>query len=377
MSKKSDKRQIIVVFVTLLITIIFGGCKKSQGDCNVVTNSVDNSLGHNIYTCSNNGNEIYIDGKEIYRVINDNRSELMITAQGNINFIGVNGNYIYYATQDNKLYSIEITSKEEKCIDDNITILDIESYSDYVYVVFVNPELDMTSIKKIGNNNTVEIVNGAEEEKLIQRGLYDNGLWPVFWVDEDRFIIYGIEYQQNEMDKNRINYENIGNSYPPVTSVRFMIQEAEWVYILYNFCENPNEPSNYDAKLHLGNEIVKLNLTTGETTTVYKNTDRSIQVGTYSVYDNKIYTINGKNVLCSKLDGSEEKLVGTLDGYNSVDSGENNTIAIDTFITIFENIKKCIRQYTWTLDNLVDSLNNASNVLYETDQQVASEIEEQ
>jgi hypothetical protein len=51
MSKKSDKRQIIVVFVTLLITIIFGGCKKSQGDCNVVTNSVDNSLGHNIYTC--------------------------------------------------------------------------------------------------------------------------------------------------------------------------------------------------------------------------------------------------------------------------------------------------------------------------------------
>ncbi len=318
MSKKSDKRQIIVVFVTLLITIIFGGCKKSQGDCNVVTNSVDNSLGHNIYTCSNNGNEIYIDGKEIYRVINDNRSELMITAQGNINFIGVNGNYIYYATQDNKLYSIEITSKEEKCIDDNITILDIESYSDYVYVVFVNPELDMTSIKKIGNNNTVEIVNGAEEEKLIQRGLYDNGLWPVFWVDEDRFIIYGIEYQQNEMDKNRINYENIGNSYPPVTSVRFMIQEAEWVYILYNFCENPNEPSNYDAKLHLGNEIVKLNLTTRETTTIYKNTDRSIQVGTYSVYDNKIYTINGKNVLCSKLDGSEEKLVGTLDGYNSV-----------------------------------------------------------
>ena len=68
--------------------------------------------------------------------------------------------------------------------------------------------------------------------------------------------------------------------------------------------------------------------------------------GTYSVYDNKIYTINGKNVLCSKLDGSEEKLVGTLDGYNSVDSGEKNTIAIDTFITIFENIKKCIRQYT-------------------------------
>lgn len=39
--------------------------------------------------------------------------------------------------------------------------------------------------------------------------------------------------------------------------------------------------------------------------------------------------------------------------------------------------KKCIRQYTWTLDNLVDSLNNASNVLYETDQQAASEIEEQ
>lgn len=77
----------------------------------------------------------------------------------------------------------------------------------------------------------------------------------------------------------------------------------------------------------------------------------------------------------SELDAARKEI--EVNGINSVDSGEKNTIAIDTFITIFENIKKCIRQYTWTLDNLVDSLNNASNVLYETDQQVASEIEEQ
>lgn len=39
----------------------------------------------------------------------------------------------------------------------------------------------------------------------------------------------------------------------------------------------------------------------------------------------------------SELDAARKEI--EVNGINSVDSGEKNTIAIDTFITIFENIK--------------------------------------
>lgn len=58
----------------------------------------------------------------------------------------------------------------------------------------------------------------------------------------------------------------------------------------------------------------------------------------------------------------------------AISKGKCDSPAINDFAEIYEQIRVAVRDYTWSLDNLVESLTNAGNVLYNVDQKATNSI---
>lgn len=58
----------------------------------------------------------------------------------------------------------------------------------------------------------------------------------------------------------------------------------------------------------------------------------------------------------------------------AVNKGSCDSPAINDFAEIHELLRQTVRDYVWTLDNMVESLTNAGNALYNMDEKVGNGI---
>ncbi len=57
-----------------------------------------------------------------------------------------------------------------------------------------------------------------------------------------------------------------------------------------------------------------------------------------------------------------------------LDKGECDSPAINDFAEIYEQLRVSVRDYVWSLDNLVESLTNAGEAIYKIDQSAQKSI---
>lgn len=69
----------------------------------------------------------------------------------------------------------------------------------------------------------------------------------------------------------------------------------------------------------------------------------------------------------SMMNGRVELVTGS-----EVGKGSNISESIDSYFTMYEDIKNIVRYYKWALEDELVSLQNAGNVLYEADQTAKS-----